>query len=92
MMEVDRDAIIDLLEARDPVIWEDDSELHLVPERNYSWWAAQMGHPRRVVDGVEKGCKPCHGSSCNFDVFYDAVTSTVLRELDELNLLREATS
>lgn len=98
---VDRDAIIDALDALGPyTIWEDEEEFEntgfdgkKISERDRTWWAKMLGHPvkaHRLQDGrTMLRCETCGvGASCEFDCYTDALIFSVLRQLDRLGVLR----
>jgi hypothetical protein len=79
-----REAIIDAIpDGID--IWERDEE----PAdylRDWRWWRRQLSHPHVDGHGYCKTCGPA--VSCTLHVFHDAVIASVVRQLDQLGVLR----
>lgn len=86
MTEEERDAVYDLIPSG-MWIWGDDEERPHFSDADWEWWRNVLGHPK-----AHPGCcKTCGcATSCLLSVFYDAMISSVLRELDVRGLLRPA--
>lgn len=88
MTEDERDDLIDQL-PKNMILWSDDEELQYFPNRTYDEWRQILGHP--VAGPTHHCCKTCGcGGSCLLGVFYDAVVSSVVRELDRIGALTAA--
>lgn len=88
MTEEERDDLIDLLPA-DMNIWDPEDELEVFVGRDREWWANALGHPK-----AHPGCCRTCGCAapCFFQVYHDALISTVVRELDRLGALKKPES
>lgn len=84
LTEEQRDVLIDLLPAG-MTLWADDEELPHFADRTWAWWRETLGHPKAHT----ACCKACGcATTCLLGAFYDAVVSSVVRELDRLGALR----
>lgn len=84
LTEDQRDDVFDLV-PKDMVIWGDDEELPHFGHMRYAQWAESLEHPQRE----RGGCRRCIGGTCMANAFYDALVTSVIRELDKIGLLKE---
>lgn len=86
MTEDERDEVFDLIPG-DMWIWPNEQEGEHFSHADWEWWRDLLGHPQ-----AHPGCcKTCGcAASCTLSTFYDAMITSVLRELDVRGLLRPA--
>lgn len=86
MTEDERDHLIDLL-PDGMTLWADDEEAttHFA-DRTLARWLDDLGHPRAVGHGYCRTCGPA--ITCPLAAFYDAVASSMARELNRIGALR----
>ncbi|PRX91936.1 hypothetical protein [Allonocardiopsis opalescens] len=89
LTEEQRDDLIDQL-PDGMTLWGDDSEIAAdwFTPYDYEKWLEILGHPR-----AHPGCcKTCGcATTCVLGTFYDAVVSSVVRELDKLGAIQVPT-
>ncbi|TQS30025.1 hypothetical protein [Microbispora sp. KK1-11] len=80
-----RDRLFDALPDQ-MTIWADDAELEQFADWDLGKWMHALGHHRVHTACCDRcGC----AVTCTGGAFYDAVVSSVLRELDRMGALRE---
>jgi hypothetical protein len=86
MEEEYRDDIYDNLPLTKMKIWPNDDELEIFGKDIYEW-AELLGHPRHSE--THYCCRTCGcATTCIYGLFFDAMVSTVLRELDKADHLK----
>lgn len=84
-MDQDQRFDIEDLMPEDMVIWEDVEDLSDRQEYTWPYWRQVLDHPY-LGHGF---CTSCGGGgTCTLLLFKDALVSSVLRELDQLGLLK----